>query len=169
MEQKAGQSHPSNTTFVHDKILYVILEFFFVGSKRGQLQSCHLGFTCFSTHRWRQSLHSTHRHTILSTHRHAALEISFVPWSHRGFKNSSVGKLDSPWFWKFSMTCTRACTCSELTHSLVTSYMFIKLSSVTLLWGSIMSVMLWDIFICIKALCNRVCCKFIEASSVFTQ
>ncbi len=63
------------------------------GSKRGQLQSCHLGSTCFRNHRWRSSLHSTHGNSIHSTRRHAALEISFVLWSHRGLKKAQWGNL----------------------------------------------------------------------------
>ncbi len=63
------------------------------GSKRGQLQSCHLGSTCFRNHKWRSSLHSTHGDSIHSTHAHAALEISFVPWSHRGLKKAQWGNL----------------------------------------------------------------------------
>lgn len=66
------------------------------------LQSSHLGFTCFAgKHRWRSSLHSTHGNAVPSTRWHEALEISFVPWSHRGFMKSSVGKFDSLVFWKF--------------------------------------------------------------------
>ena len=91
-----------------------------LGSKPGQLQSCHLGSTCFGSRRWRWSLHSTHGNAIHSTRRHAAVEISFVPWSHRGFKKSSVwGKLDSLRFWKLPMTSLRICTCYELTRRLM--------------------------------------------------
>lgn len=80
------------------------------------MQYCHLRSTCFRNHRWRSSLHSTHSKAIHSTHRHAALEISFVLWSHQVLKKSSVRKLDSPWLWKLSMTCQRVHTCCELTH-----------------------------------------------------
>ena len=64
-----------------------------LGLKRGHLQSCHLGSTCFRNRRWRSSLHSTHSNTVQSTRRHEALEISFVSWSHWGIKKAQWGNL----------------------------------------------------------------------------
>lgn len=105
---KRSQSLPSNAALVHSEILFSwscdTVGWKASGSKRGQLQSCHLGSTCFRNHRWRSSLHSTHGNSIHSTRRHAALEISFVPMITSRVKKSSAGKLDSQRFWKLSMT-----------------------------------------------------------------
>ena len=89
------QSLPFNVASMHSDIFCffpgVVMEA--LGSKCGQLQSCHLGFTCFRKYRWMSSLHSTHGNTIHSTRWHAALEISLVLWSHWGLKKAHRGNL----------------------------------------------------------------------------
>lgn len=90
------QSFPFCIFFMHSETFYFALELWccrMEGSKCGELQSCHLGTTCFRNHRCGLSLHSTHGNAIHSTHRHAALEISFVPWSHWGLKKDQWGNL----------------------------------------------------------------------------
>lgn len=63
-----------------------------VGRLSGQsVVSCSLAIwdiICFRSPRWRLSLHSTHSNSIHPTRWHAALEISFVPWSHFGLKKA---------------------------------------------------------------------------------
>lgn len=82
--------------FLHSETFSFALELWccwMEGLECGELQSCHLGITCCRNHRWRSSLHSTHGNAIHSTRQHAALEISFVVWSHWGLKKDQWGNL----------------------------------------------------------------------------
>lgn len=87
--------------------------------KFNKLNFCHLAYTYFGNQRLRSSLYHTHCNSFYLTHGKAALEISLVPWTHRVVIKSSVGKLDSLWFWKLSVRSMGIEAWLELAHSLL--------------------------------------------------